>query len=163
MAKYLFLDIDGVLNSESWYKWRYAHKGLKWINKVYPICEFDPKAIKLLNNIIYRTGAKIVISSSWRIGRTVKELSLLLQRAGLKYSVYSKTKYHFKGPRGREIAWWLDENNAKTANYVILDDDTDILPDQAAHFVHTNWISGLTYKEQKQVISILNKRTTWNT
>lgn len=58
--KYLFLDVDGVLNSVSWYReeWNKDH--------VYPQGDFDPKCVEIVNRIVKETGCKVVVSSSWR-------------------------------------------------------------------------------------------------
>ena len=69
MNKVIFLDIDGVLNTNWWYtqmdrntpkdKYGYA---------------FDPKAVANLKRIVEETGANIVISSSWKcLGLTQME------------------------------------------------------------------------------------------
>jgi hypothetical protein len=52
--KVIFLDIDGVLNRTSFV----------WIDEDNPI---DPKSAELLNELLLQTGAKIVVSSSWRL------------------------------------------------------------------------------------------------
>ena len=47
--KYLFLDVDGVLNSVSWYReeWNKDH--------VYPQGDFDPKCVEIVNRIVKET------------------------------------------------------------------------------------------------------------
>ena len=54
MGKIIFLDIDGVLNSESYFK-----------NKIAGV--IDPECVRRLNRIIKETDADIVISSSWKL------------------------------------------------------------------------------------------------
>ena len=62
MKKILFLDIDGVLNTERWHK--------KMMESHAPKdsfgYDFDPEAVANLRRIIEATGAEIVISSSWK-------------------------------------------------------------------------------------------------
>ena len=60
MARYLFFDCDGVLNSETWYK---THKpgNLEGQDN-----DLDPKYIERLNRICSETWAYLVISSDWR-------------------------------------------------------------------------------------------------
>lgn len=50
--KYLFLDVDGVLNSVSWYRaeWNKDH--------VYPQGDFDPKCVEIVNRIVKETGCE---------------------------------------------------------------------------------------------------------
>ena len=59
MLKIIFLDIDGVLNSKQYKR----EIGSKFDDPQYQI---DPLAVKRLNAIVSATGAKIVISSTWR-------------------------------------------------------------------------------------------------
>ncbi len=66
MMKIIFLDIDGVLNHMYWLK---KMKGVEGDKKF-----FDPDCVRRLNTITDKTGAKIVLSSSWRIGKTKEQL-----------------------------------------------------------------------------------------
>ena len=66
--KIIFLDIDGVLNSDTWEK----SKAFK--NGVYPSNSFDPFSVQLLNNIINETQAKVVLTSTWRLKFTLQEI-----------------------------------------------------------------------------------------
>jgi HAD domain in Swiss Army Knife RNA repair proteins len=73
--KVLFLDFDGVLNShlfmlEECVQGRSGVTGL------------DPKAIAHVNYICGKTGAVVVVSSSWRYGRTLGELKDILRKVG---------------------------------------------------------------------------------
>ena len=58
---YLFLDIDGVLNT----KWWYTQMDRNTPREKYGYA-FDPNAVANLKRIIDETGADIVISSSWK-------------------------------------------------------------------------------------------------
>lgn len=61
MDKYIFLDIDGVLNSNDWFEKNKDVDGL---------VEIDPSKLILLKEIVDCTEAKIILSSSWRsLGR----------------------------------------------------------------------------------------------
>lgn len=189
--KIIFLDFDGVLNHELWYKRRHEEMDSESIESHYPYNEIDPLAIDQLNRIIEQTGAKVVVSSTWRHGKTVQELYEFLTFVGFKGEVISKTpSFHAKGntidgdrigytvPRGCEIDWWL-ENEGKfhrinwsverqeeylekslVKNYIILDDDSDMLYGQREHFVKTNTQSGLTNEIADKCIEILNKKIT---
>ena len=61
--KYLFLDLDGVLNT-----WQYSNHLIK--NGLTEFDEngslFDPVAVDILRYIIDYTHANIVLSSTWR-------------------------------------------------------------------------------------------------
>lgn len=90
--KYLFLDVDGVLNSDEWYheEWNKDH--------VYPQGDFDPKCIDIINDIVSKTDCKVIVSSSWR---TDSNLQSVFDKAGLKFQIYSTTP--FRDHRGKEI------------------------------------------------------------
>lgn len=71
MNKFIFLDIDGVMNSNLFYSERTQDKRYdEWIKDhsqhiAWGACNIDPKAVKRLNKITDATKAKIVVSSSW--------------------------------------------------------------------------------------------------
>ena len=50
--KVIFLDIDGVLNSQDWYIYRRDNVAMDSVNAQYPFYEFDPRAVERLNRII---------------------------------------------------------------------------------------------------------------
>jgi len=183
--KIIFLDIDGVLNSRDWYMRREDRSkdpGLKERDFSY---EFDPEAIDLLNYIEDKTHAKVVVSSTWRLGRRVEDLQKILDDAGFYGEIIDKTpSMHcridgqpagYRIPRGCEIDWWLSKNGefqrinwskkkqqeyldkAIVKNYVILDDDSDMLYNQREHFVRTSNLYGLTKENADRCIEILNK------
>jgi hypothetical protein len=82
--KVIFLDNDGVICLSS--NWGSRHKKQKkWDGKKlsmtsreipveYRFDNFDKKAIKILNEILEKTGAEIVVSSDWRLYATLDEL-----------------------------------------------------------------------------------------
>jgi hypothetical protein len=78
MTRILFLDFDGVLNSRGFLA---MSRGLA-ISR-YPHSEIDPEAVARVNRILERTEAEVVVSSSWRHGRTLAELQALLESHGL--------------------------------------------------------------------------------
>ena len=63
MKKYLFIDIDGVLNTENHIK-SLQNKGVDSNDQYGPL--FAPQAVQNLKAIVELTDAKIVISSSWK-------------------------------------------------------------------------------------------------
>jgi|688.fasta_scaffold12985_13 hypothetical protein len=186
MEKIIFLDIDGVLNHQNWYSYRHKEIDQNDIVSHYPFYEFDPKSIEQLNRIIEETGAKVVVSSTWRMGRTISQLQEILDRVGFVGEVIDTTPHFYvKGtdnegekigytiPRGCEIEWWLKNkgkfqrinwsteeqqkfiDNAIVKNYVILDDDSDMLYGQREHFVKTYFMNGLTEERADECIKIL--------
>jgi hypothetical protein len=178
--KVIFLDIDGVLNSNDWYVRRQTEVAMDAVHAQYPFYEIDPNAVIQLNRITDATGAKIVISSTWRLGRTLEQLHEFCAKVGITGEIIDKT-LHFGGnklgysfPRGCEIEWWLETKDfqrinwsrekqleyiekSEVKNYIILDDDSDMLLCQAEHFVKTPHMFGLNARLADKSIKILNK------
>ena len=61
MRKVIFLDIDGVINSEI--NQDYNFKKGRWSTRNIVM---DPEAMLCLKEIVGKTGAEIVLSSTWR-------------------------------------------------------------------------------------------------
>ena len=70
-TRIVFLDIDGVLNSE------------QSRDEFGSLVEFSKKAVANLNEILSSTDALLVISSSWRIDWTLEEISRHLANQGV--------------------------------------------------------------------------------
>lgn len=60
----IFLDFDGVLNHQLWYKRRMDEVDTESLVSQYPFYEFDPECIKRLNRIVKETNSKIVLHPS---------------------------------------------------------------------------------------------------
>lgn len=150
VMKFIFLDIDGVLNSENWFKEHSAdikassgflHRGMS---------ELDPAALTRLRKIVNETGAHLVLSSSWRYLHPLHEIESMFAGLGFSnlmfYDYTPRSKDNRR--RGEEIAEWIQKFKETTTNlelqYVILDDDSDMLFEQKPFFVHTSWATGLT-------------------
>ena len=76
--KVIFLDIDGVLNSDEYFD-RIKNLEITGIEE-----QIDIKKVELLKKAIDETGAKVVLSSSWRYTRKAQDLKNLL----LKYNIF---------------------------------------------------------------------------
>ena len=159
MKKYIFLDIDGVLNSTKWFDCGRTQD--------YPNSEIDPSAVLLLNGIINNTGAEVVLSSSWRIGSTPQKIEKLLVSKGFEHKILDFTpRLHFKEdggtvPRGCEIHQWLNDmcgcEYTQNVRYIILDDDSDMLLSQQHNFFKTDRACGLSLDLSYRAIRFLNR------
>ena len=138
--KIIFLDIDGVLNLIPQGRDKYGDI-------------FHPHFVANLKRLIDVTGAKIVISSTWRMSgfdvmkNMWKDRKLPGDVIGITPIGYhlSQRDFNFKKwkdrtmPRGVEIQYWLDNTKDNIDNYVILDDDTDMTKFQFDnHYVKTS-------------------------
>jgi hypothetical protein len=146
--KALFLDFDGVLNSEAWYHARPEELP-------YPQKHFDPDAVDQVNRVIEATGACIVVSSSWRQGCRTDELRSLLQKMGVCGRVIGRTPY-LGGQRGYEIEHWIYCADEEPESIVILDDSGD-MANLMPWLVKTNFAWGLRAQEADQAIEMLGR------
>lgn len=150
--KVIFLDFDGVIT---------CHNS-KW--------SLMPDKMNMIRRICETTGAKIVISSSWRMNTLESTLAYITDPKtpyvdGKPYSLsdftidvtcslWDREKYG----RGDEIQAWLDFHPDVT-NYVILDDDVfDMLPCQEGHIIETSWESGIGEEDVETAIKILSEK-----
>lgn len=150
MCKIIFLDIDGVLNVIPQGEDEYG-----------PL--FHSNFIKNLEELINKTSAKIVITSSWRKSglQHIKNMwefrnypgeiidvipSLFLAKQNIDFyngRMFKHPTPKVPGyiiPRGCEIEYWLIKLSQEVINepithYVILDDDNDMLMNQYNNFV----------------------------
>lgn len=172
MNKVIFLDVDGVLNSN-----RTLHEDIS----------LEDDLISNLKELVNKTGAKIILSSSWRLStEAVATLMDKLDKFGLaisgmtcdgvdldwleKYEFdvtkkYLDTKFDYDEnrqikithDRGAEIFKWLYYHD--DCAYVILDDNIeDIKPYfNEPIIVKTSYKTGLTKEDVKKAVQILNK------
>ena len=172
MKKVIFLDVDGVLNSN---------------RTLYEDISLEDDLISNLKELVDKTGAKIILSSSWRLStEAIATLMDKLDKFGLaissmtcdgvdldwfeKYEFdvtkkYLDTKFDYDEnkqikithDRGAEIFKWLHDHD--DCAYVILDDEIeDIKPYfSESVIVKTSYKTGLTKEDVKKAIQILNK------
>lgn len=120
-------------------------------------CNIDPRAVERLNRLTDATGAKIVISSTWRSDSNLQEVFNLV---GIKEPIHDITPYMRSRHRGSEIQEWLDKQT-EPYRYVIFDDDTDMLDSQLPYFIQSDWLKwGLSDEDVEQAIHILNDTNT---
>lgn len=148
----IFLDIDGVLNSiSSAVAFNEINKSKRRDNEL----ELDVVSIGLLRKLCNDTDAKIVVSSTWRIGRDIEDLKEIFMLYSWEAPIISITR-RGESCRGEEIQEWIDfYTNVK--NYVIIDDDSDMLESQKDHFVNTNGTEGFRLKDLCKALRILSK------
>lgn len=166
--KVIFLDVDGVLNYESW-RDRQLNYSMKNIEPV------DPQKVKLISKIIKKTKAKVVFSSSWRFimkpenaqYTNKKSRVYKLKRLFNKYKIKitDVTGSDFISPdkkifgRGCEIQTYL-ERHPEIYNYVIIDDAIAELQNfkSSPHMFLTSFNDeGITKKQCDEIIRFLNK------
>jgi hypothetical protein len=145
--KLIFLDIDGVMN----------HRDYFVRSRLHQLQEFCPISVRNLREIIKRTDANIVISSSWRLGGA-KEMKQILSCYDLDKYFVGLTPVINDGIRGLEIQAFIDAFPSLVEpieSFVILDDDKD-MGDLLPHLVYCRY-GGLNDDRREEAISILNK------
>ena len=169
--KVIFLDVDGVLNST---------------NSLHEDESLEDALVLRLKKIVNATGAKLILSSSWReLWTAVRKLMDKLDKYDMHLSGmtghgvslefvakkgftpterYIYVYYNYETgmkekavyDRGAEIAWWLD-NHDGIESFVILDDDSyDIKSYYPDNLVNTSFKTGLTDNDVEKSIKILN-------
>ena len=166
---YIFLDFDGVLNTERWQRHCMA-AGLPTEDGFGPV--FDPEAVENLATIMEAVpGAKVIITSSWKWEGLEKMKRLWTKRKlpGVLLDIAPDFVPNFDDEafekilqgelpvgRGAEIRAWMEQNGAAGNHYVILDDLPDFYPDQQPHYIQTDPRVGITLEDAMRAIGILN-------
>lgn len=128
--KIIFLDVDGVLNSDIWNQ---NHK-----DEIENGLLIDEEAIKLLAKLIKTTGAKIVLHSGWRfcfdenfipIRKESEFFKKILDENGISFydftpdltteEIRKNGKFSFVKPN--EIFLWLN-THPDVSRWVVIDD-----------------------------------------
>lgn len=167
--KLVFCDIDGVLNSfeahidpnmphETWNPETMAAFGIE--------LEVFKEYVDRVNRIVEETGARIVLSSSWRVGYLADyaDVIIYLHNSGLKGFIVGRTPwldedgeaYH---TRGEEINGWFENHpNEEIESFVVLDDNElgKFCPFED-NFVRTNHKIGIQDEDVEKAIKILKQ------
>ncbi len=176
----IFLDIDGVFNCQLFYHssqfkdYKEAKKKLRKDVKAERIERLDYYAskickerIKWFSEMCKEINAEVIVSSTWRSGKTIEELQEIFDYCGGTFKVIGKTPYTgFE--RGTEISKWLQENIKIETHgcnyydfhkYAIIDDDSDMLLNQKFNFFQTDNYSGLTPNTCYKIKRFITGRT----
>lgn len=181
----IFLDIDGVMNSNRYYTSMKAEE--VWARHDEYGDGFDETSAKFMNMLIDESGADVVISSTWK-GQGLDKMRAMWKKRGMSGNVVGITpdivlrrNYDVSVPRGLEIkeyyqtvhkfrhrtydAPFLDEMRKESdlESYVIIDDDQDMLYEQRHNFVWCDPLEGFGEKEYRCAVGILVPKDTTGT
>jgi len=167
--KVIFLDVDGVLNSDA---------------SLMTDDALEEALILNLKQLVEQTNAKIILSSAWRMcPGPLRTLMDWLDRADLHLSGmtpngvrvdwlkeqgytptrkyldvfddYNGNEYEVTTDRGAEICKWLADHK-DVESFVILDDEAvDIIPYFPNNFIKTDFRVGLTEEKAREAFNIL--------
>lgn len=149
--KIIFLDIDGVLNSRQYDAERGTDDG-----------NIDVGRLLLLKQLIDQTGAKIVLTSSWRrhwdpVGACTDEVGKELEDTFGRFGIYLYDKTpELDNDRAKEISKWLAENQ-NAEDFVVIDDIKFGWHELAPFVVNTDYRigRGLEQRHIEKAIRIL--------
>lgn len=149
MSKIILLDFDGVVIPFT-KKYQKMHPALPSL-----------EAVATLNAIIKETGAKIVVTSAWRLFATIEALDACIKKWGVVGDVIGKAPHLPSDSRGLEILSWLQDSSGKTEEFVVIDDEASemILVDD--HFIKVqDPKKGLLLSDASAIIKILEGNIT---
>lgn len=164
--KLIFLDIDGVLNStkyvcSDYYKQATAGMSDAEVMLIAHHLHLDPDAIKLVNDLVKRSGAQVVLSSTWRGKYSCAEMTEMMKGRGAEFEISDATPALFgkvhssRIPRGKEITHYLKLLEKQPEAYVILDDHDDMMH-HLPYLVKMDVKLGLTQDDVEKALKILN-------
>lgn len=164
--KVIFLDNDGVIClANNWgsrhkkqNKWggRRLSMALSQIPIEYRFDNFDTKAIEVLNRILDKTGAEIIVSSDWRYHGTLEELGEYYTAQGIKKKPIGIT------PRTQDIPadYWNDKARF-SMRYSIEEERAFEIKYSLGQFTSiTNWVAvddlNMSNKQKRSGVQIEN-------
>ena len=154
--KLIFLDIDGVINCSTTIKRLACSNEFTFV---------DARKVLRLRDIVERTGAKLVLSSTWRFGadpgafylerEALRELAAEFRRVRCPLW-FDITPCLPRAKRWQEINAWL--MNHDTDDFIILDDVGEELKPFADKLVLTDPREGLTKELAELAIQMLGEK-----
>ena len=155
--KIIFLDFDGVMDT-AYYDHVLSKEGLSGNDSFGSV--FDPNCVKNLKEIIDKTGADIVVSSSWKYFMTYKDFLDMWEYRCLPGFVTDVTPTPtVRRNRGDEIDAWLQECDVE-CQYVIIDDldESNFNEHQLQRLLVVNPFNGIDEEIAERAIEILNHK-----
>lgn len=131
--KYIFTDIDGVLNPK--------------FNKVW-----NKKCVDVYNRICKDFDLQPVITSTWRIKYNKKQMQEIFIRQGIMVNIYDYTPV-LMNDRGLEIEKWLQDN--EHTNYIVVDDKVTDIESYVTNVIHCKGWIGLIDEHYDEIKKLL--------
>lgn len=171
--KILFLDFDGVINSQQW-MWKRAaalvSENTIWHEEGLISHHFDIEAVARINKVLATTGAKVVVSSAWRKSGNLEFVRDLLAIHEFEGEIIDTTPVLYDHDsdntsvgtlstltRGDEITHWLKEHPEVTKYAVIDDAPFTSFISHLEVFVKTRFMHGVKDEHVDQLILLLGK------
>lgn len=133
--RYIFTDIDGVLQINNPKKW-------------------DRKCCALYSKVCNELELKAVITSTWRVRYSIRELQEIFYNQGIDVEIVGVTDV-LGVDRGEEILNYIRENSV--SEYVVIDDNVrDIVPFVNNVVAIEKSYTGLTEENCKQIKKVFS-------
>jgi hypothetical protein len=165
--KFLFLDIDGVLNSDVYMaSSEYLDEckaigvdpvGFEVVSKAH-FLHIDPAAVKLVNSLVDKSGVKVILSSTWRTRYSIVEMNAMLAGRGATFKIEAVTPAKMsRRPREHDIAAFLTNTKSQgiTPEAFVIIDDINEFSKYTKQFVQTTEANGITQENVDQALNIL--------
>ena len=148
--KVIFLDIDYVLNTV------FSER------RIYCYTFVDTRKVLRLRDIVERTGAQLVLSSTWRLADTpINKIcydALKAEFERVRCPVWVDCTPYFPGRKRQvEIYSWLQMHD-EVENFIILDDAGEELTWYWDRLVLTNKFDGLNKERAELAIKMLGEK-----
>lgn len=160
----IFLDIDGVLATHRQFMGNRNKFNQKnpWAKELHVPYGFDKGCVKVFNEILEETNAKIILSSDWRLHWNMEELDIIFKNNGVIKSPegatgFSKRKFSsdLEDDRSWQIKNYVEAHLSPDDKWVALDDLN--LSSLGENFILTKDTEGLKQTGLKiKILKILN-------
>lgn len=166
--KFVFLDVDGVLNSRQYFRSdeykmdQYkAGQSEEETDVSIGIMQLGAPFIERLNRLV-QPKVVFILSSTWRVLYKMEQMQFMLEQKGFKGKLYGKTPSFNDAPRGKEIAAWIEKElgieiasgELAWPTFVIFDDDQD-MDRLRGRYIQTSYDAGLQDEHVDRAIKML--------
>lgn len=148
----ILLDVDGVLNNRH----TRTRTSDGW-------CFVDDTLVARLHRLVDLTGARIVLSSTWREGWHQEDESLndiSFNELRVKFQEFDIEIFDRTGDmrmhRWQSIREWFEQPREESIEHFVIIDDWDDMGEFSDHLVWTNPSNGLTEEDVQEAIRILS-------
>lgn len=159
---YIFLDIDGVMNNRIDWMWKIDHG----LNAERMFCN---EAWSRLQQVVFETNAKIVLSSSWRLGfKTTIDAIEPKELLGYKDGYAVRLDQYFKNyniplvglttwkhdHRGKQIIEYVKTHFTPEDKWIVLDDEVCDIRGYVAddQIIDTDFETGLLPEHCERIV-----------
>ncbi|HZL92378.1 MAG TPA: HAD domain-containing protein [Vicinamibacterales bacterium] len=163
MSSAIFLDFDGVLNNSP-----YLYRPKRALGRLHKAIEkLDPANVAVLNTLVERSDAPVVVHSTWRYSLEAREIQIVLDGAGFGGEVAGVLPRDMSDcggvvdpdDIGAMLLRWLRARQ-RIRHCVVLE-DSRIWGVMSEHQVRPSADTGLLPEHVEQALAILRREGTW--